>query len=96
MLNTEAQSLAIQCSRCGQIRSMRPGAAYTHTVEQDIEDVGFYLERFVLRLVACPVCQSVYLAVEDEAQQRRVWQVPLNAEPGPLSVMHEQDESRSR
>lgn len=89
MLNTESRSLTIQCSRCGQIQSMDLGAAYTHTIEQEIEDVGFYLERFVIRLLVCPNCRAVNLAVEDESQQMRVWLVPLSSD-------REHDDSRSR
>lgn len=81
MLNTERESLTIHCCHCGQLKPMRIGAAYTHTVEHEIEDVGFYLERFVLRLSVCPGCQAVNLIAEDEDQRLRVWCVPLTVEP---------------
>lgn len=71
------------------------GAAYTHTVEQEIEDVGFYPERFVLRLLVCPTCHAVNLAVEDEALQMRVWQVPLSPEVGPSTATREHNDQRS-
>jgi hypothetical protein len=75
---------------------MATAAAYSHTVEHEIEDVGFYLERYVLRLAVCPSCQAVNLTAEDEDGRLRVWYVPLSAEPGQPRAALQPDEARSR
>ena len=96
MPNTERESMTIHCSHCGQLRLMATAAAYSHTVEHEIEDVGFYLERYVLRLAVCPSCQAVNLTAEDEDGRLRVWYVPLSAEPGQPRAALQPDEARSR
>lgn len=86
MPNTERESLTIRCSSCGQLKPMQAGASYSHTVEHEIEDVGFYQERFMLRLLVCSGCGAVNLAVEDEERHTRVWHIPLTSDMSSRSI----------